>query len=91
MAPRLAARRVYIQVCTDDATCLAYVEVLADERPATCVDCLKRAIDHSVGCRMGLTFPPATAVIMNDLGLEKARDGAADQYPLDARSARGCR
>ena len=25
-----------------------------------------------VGCGMGLTFPPATAVIMNDLGLEKA-------------------
>jgi hypothetical protein len=26
---------------------------------------------------MGLTFPPATAVIMNDLGLEKAGHGAA--------------
>src|SRR5215211_976875 len=30
-----------------------------------------------VGCGLGLTFPPATAVIMNDLGLEKAGDGAA--------------
>jgi MFS transporter, DHA2 family, multidrug resistance protein len=30
-----------------------------------------------VGCGMGLMFPPATAVIMNDLGLEKAGDGAA--------------
>jgi EmrB/QacA subfamily drug resistance transporter len=30
-----------------------------------------------VGSGMGLTFPPATAVIMNDLGLEKAGDGAA--------------
>jgi DHA2 family multidrug resistance protein-like MFS transporter len=30
-----------------------------------------------VGCGMGLAFPPATAVIMNDLGLEKAGDGAA--------------
>jgi MFS transporter, DHA2 family, multidrug resistance protein len=30
-----------------------------------------------VGGGMGLTFPPATAVIMNDLGLEKAGDGAA--------------
>jgi EmrB/QacA subfamily drug resistance transporter len=30
-----------------------------------------------VGCGMGLTFPPATAVIMNDVGLEKAGDGAA--------------
>jgi EmrB/QacA subfamily drug resistance transporter len=30
-----------------------------------------------VGCGMGLTFPPVTAVIMNDLGLEKAGDGAA--------------
>jgi EmrB/QacA subfamily drug resistance transporter len=30
-----------------------------------------------VGCGFGLTFPPVTAVIMNDLGLEKAGDGAA--------------
>jgi EmrB/QacA subfamily drug resistance transporter len=30
-----------------------------------------------VGAGMGLCFPPATAVIMNDLGLEKAGDGAA--------------
>jgi DHA2 family multidrug resistance protein-like MFS transporter len=30
-----------------------------------------------VGCGMGLMFPPATAVIMNDLGLDKAGDGAA--------------
>jgi MFS transporter, DHA2 family, multidrug resistance protein len=30
-----------------------------------------------VGCGLGLTVPPATAVIMNDLGLEKAGDGAA--------------
>jgi hypothetical protein len=30
-----------------------------------------------VGCGMGLTFPPATAVIMNDLGVDKAGDGAA--------------
>jgi EmrB/QacA subfamily drug resistance transporter len=30
-----------------------------------------------VGCGLGVTFPPASAVIMNDLGLEKAGDGAA--------------
>jgi predicted MFS family arabinose efflux permease len=30
-----------------------------------------------VGCGMGLLFPPATAVIMNDLGVDKAGDGAA--------------
>jgi EmrB/QacA subfamily drug resistance transporter len=30
-----------------------------------------------VGCGIGLAGPPATAVIMNDLGLEKAGDGAA--------------
>ena len=30
-----------------------------------------------VGCGLGLTVPPATAVIMNDLGTEKAGDGAA--------------
>jgi EmrB/QacA subfamily drug resistance transporter len=30
-----------------------------------------------VGCGLGLTFPPATAVIMDDVGLGKAGDGAA--------------
>ena len=30
-----------------------------------------------VSCGLGLSVPPATAVIMNDLGLEKAGDGAA--------------
>ena len=30
-----------------------------------------------VGCGLGAAFPPATAVIMNDLGTEKAGDGAA--------------
>jgi EmrB/QacA subfamily drug resistance transporter len=30
-----------------------------------------------VGCGFGLMFPPATAVIMNDCGTEKAGDGAA--------------
>jgi EmrB/QacA subfamily drug resistance transporter len=30
-----------------------------------------------VGCGIGLAGPPATGVIMNDLGLEKAGDGAA--------------
>jgi EmrB/QacA subfamily drug resistance transporter len=30
-----------------------------------------------VGCGFGVTFPPATAVIMNDLGTAKAGDGAA--------------
>jgi hypothetical protein len=30
-----------------------------------------------VGCGFAVGFPPATAVIMNDLGTEKAGDGAA--------------
>ena len=30
-----------------------------------------------IGCGVGITVPPASAVIMNDLGLEKAGDGAA--------------
>ena len=30
-----------------------------------------------VGCGVGLAVPPATAVIMNDLGVEQAGDGAA--------------
>jgi hypothetical protein len=29
-----------------------------------------------VGCGLGLSVPPGTAVIMNDLGHEKAGDGA---------------
>jgi transposase InsO family protein len=36
----------YVHVCVDDATRLAYVEVLDDERPATCVGFLERAIAH---------------------------------------------
>ena len=34
----------YVHVCVDDATRLAYVEVLEDERPATCIGFLKRAL-----------------------------------------------
>jgi transposase InsO family protein len=36
----------YVHVCVDDATRLAFVEVLADERPATAVGFLRRAVDH---------------------------------------------
>ncbi len=44
----------YVHVCVDDATRLAYVEVLRDERPATCIAFLKRAIGHlaSYGIRV---------------------------------------
>jgi transposase InsO family protein len=44
----------YVHVCVDDATRLAYVEVLPDERPATCTGFLERAIDHlaSYGIRV---------------------------------------
>jgi transposase InsO family protein len=44
----------YVHVCVDDATRLAYVEVLPDERPATCIGFLERAIDHlaSYGIRV---------------------------------------
>ena len=34
----------YVHVCVDDSTRLAYVEVLDDERPATCIGFLERAI-----------------------------------------------
>jgi Integrase core domain len=34
----------YVHVCVDDATRLAYVEVLVDERAATAVAFLRRAI-----------------------------------------------
>ena len=36
----------YVHVCVDDATRLAYVEMLEDERPATCIGFLERAIAH---------------------------------------------
>jgi transposase InsO family protein len=36
----------YVHVCVDDATRLAYVEVLDDEKAATAVAFLRRAIDH---------------------------------------------
>jgi transposase InsO family protein len=44
----------YVHVCVDDATRLAYVEVLEDERPGTCIGFLRRAIDHlaSYGIRV---------------------------------------
>jgi transposase InsO family protein len=36
----------YVHVCVDDATRLAYVEVLPDERAGTCVAFLRRAVAH---------------------------------------------
>jgi transposase InsO family protein len=36
----------YVHVCVDDATRLAYVEVLANERASTCVAFLRRAVAH---------------------------------------------
>jgi len=36
----------YVHVCVDDATRLAYVEVLADEKAATAVGFLRRAVAH---------------------------------------------
>ena len=36
----------YVHVCVDDATRLAYVEVLEDERPASCIGFLERALAH---------------------------------------------
>ena len=34
----------FVHVCVDDATRLAYVEVLADEKATTAVEFLKRAV-----------------------------------------------
>lgn len=36
----------FVHVCVDDATRLAYVEVLPDERATTCVAFLRRAVAH---------------------------------------------
>ena len=44
----------YVQVCVDDATRLAYVEVLGDQKAVTAIGFLKRAIRHfaSFGIRV---------------------------------------
>jgi transposase len=44
----------FVHVCVDDATRLAYVEVLDDERALTCVGFLRRAVAHfaSYGIRV---------------------------------------
>jgi transposase InsO family protein len=39
----------FVHVCVDDATRLAYVEVLADEKATTAVGFLRRAIKHFAG------------------------------------------
>lgn len=39
----------YVHVCVDDATRLAYVEVLADEKAVTAIGFLRRAIRHYKG------------------------------------------
>ena len=39
----------FVHVCIDDATRLAYVEVLADERASTAVGFLRRAVGHYAG------------------------------------------
>jgi transposase InsO family protein len=43
---RLTVGWEYVHVCVDDATRLAYVEVLADEKAATAVAFLRRALAH---------------------------------------------
>jgi len=49
---RLEGRRIgvagweFVHVCVDDATRLAYVEVLADERATTAIGFLRRAVAH---------------------------------------------
>jgi len=49
----------FVHVCVDDATRLAYVEVLADEKPATAIGFLKRAVAfyaaHGITVRQLLT------------------------------------
>ena len=36
----------YVHICVDDATRLAYVEVLTDEKAVTAVGFLRRAVAH---------------------------------------------
>ena len=44
--PRLTVGWEYVHVCVDDATRLAYVEVLSDEQATTAVGFLRRAVAH---------------------------------------------
>jgi transposase InsO family protein len=48
-ARRYAQGWEYVHVCIDDATRLAYVEVLADEKAVTAVGFLRRAVKHFAG------------------------------------------
>ncbi|HUA03741.1 MAG TPA: leucine zipper domain-containing protein, partial [Solirubrobacteraceae bacterium] len=44
--PRRTPGWEYVHVCVDDATRLAYVEVLADEKATTAIGFLRRAVKH---------------------------------------------
>ena len=73
----------YVHVCVDDATRLAYVEVLEDETAATAVGFLRRAVayfaEHGVRVRAVLTDNGSPyvsrlhAVVCRELGLRHLR------------------
>ena len=59
---RLTVGWEYVHVCVDDATRLAYVEVLEDEKAQTAIAFLRRAIDHFAA------YGIAVARVMTDNG-----------------------
>jgi len=73
LVPRFGARRVLLtglSVATAGFMPLLFLE----EGTTPLLLVLSTGV---VGCGLGLAFPPATGVIMDDLGVEKAGDGAA--------------
>lgn len=62
----------YVHVCVDDATRLAYAEVLQDERPQTAVSFLRRAVAYFAS--LGIRVERLMTDNGNPLPLQAARD-----------------
>ena len=84
----------YVHVCVDDATRLAYVEVLEDEKAITAVGFLRRAVAHyrrardpgRAGDDRQRLLP--TVSIVHALACTDARDQAPPHPPLPAAHQR---
>ena len=83
----------FVHVCVDDATRLAYVEVLDDERPTTAVGFLRRAVafyaSHGISVERLLTDNGnAYRSTLHAIALPRSRDQASPHAPLQAANQR---
>ena len=78
----------YVHVCVDDATRLAYVEVLDDEKAFTAVGFLRRAVAHyaahGIQVRVMTDNGPAYISIVHALACTHARDQTQPHPALPA-------